>query len=112
MLHPQAISSPPCVKRNNKDVKKIKGVSMRLKTNIDLEAYKSCLDKSQPIYGIYTHKDDLVKYEQTKKAINGCVLDKMIVLSNYFPAPYLSNLTTEDYLVIVKLLFFGILTSL
>jgi hypothetical protein len=39
----------------------------------------------------------MVKYEQKKKAINECVLDKMIVLENHSCTHSLPNLTKEDY---------------
>jgi hypothetical protein len=41
----------------------------------------------------------MVKYEQKKKAINGSVLDKMIVFGNNSCVPFLPNLTKEDYYV-------------
>jgi hypothetical protein len=45
----------------------------------------------------YSHNRHMVKYEQKKKAINGNALDKMIVLENHSCAPFLPNLTKEDY---------------
>jgi hypothetical protein len=45
----------------------------------------------------YSHTRHMVKYEQKKKAINGSALDKMIVLENHSCAPFLPNLTKEDY---------------
>jgi hypothetical protein len=74
-----------------------------------LESYKSCVEQSSnPAIGInrgfmvvesdsFTHTRYMVKYEQKKKAINGSALDKMIVLENNSCAPFLSNLTKEDY---------------
>jgi hypothetical protein len=89
-------------------VKKMKGVSFRLNDNIDLESYKSCLLKSSvPVSEIncgfmvlesnpYSHTN-IIKYEQKKKAINGSALDRMIALENHSCAPFLPNLTKEDY---------------
>jgi hypothetical protein len=94
------------------DIKKMKGVSSRLNDNIDLDSYKSCLLKSSvPVSGInrgfmvvesdpFTHTRQMVKYVQRKKAINGSALDKMIVLENHACAPFLPNLTKDDYYVL------------
>jgi hypothetical protein len=94
---------------NDESVKKMKGVSFRLKDNIELESYKSCLEQSSnPVIGInrgfmvvesdpYSHTRHMVKYEQKKKVINRSALDKMIVLENHTCPPILHNLTKEDY---------------
>jgi hypothetical protein len=87
----------------------MKVVSFRHNDNIELESYRSCLEQSSvPVMGIsrgfmvvesdpYSHTRRMVKYEQKKKAINGSALDKMIVLENHSCAPFLPNLTKEDY---------------
>jgi hypothetical protein len=87
----------------------MKGVSFRLNHNIELETYRSCLEQSSvPVMGInrgfmvvesdpYFHTRHMVKYEEKKKAINGSALDKMIVLENHSCAPFVPNLTKEDY---------------
>jgi hypothetical protein len=46
------------------------------------------------------HSRRMVKYEQKKKAINGLALDKMIMFENHASAPFLPNLTAEDYVVL------------
>jgi hypothetical protein len=96
----------------DQDVEKMKGVSSRLNDNIDLESYSSCLLKSSvPVSGInrgfmvvesdsFTHTRQMVKYIQRKKALNGSALDKMIVLENHACAPFLPNLTKDDYYVL------------
>jgi hypothetical protein len=96
---------------DDKDVKKMKGVSSRLNGNIDLESYKSCLLKSSvPVSGInrgfmivesdpFTHTRQMVKYVQRKKTINDSALDKMIVFENHACAPFLPSLTKDDYYV-------------
>jgi hypothetical protein len=60
---------------NDESVKKMKGVSFRLKDSIELESYKSCLEQSSnPVMGInrgfmvvesdpYSHTRHMVKYE-------------------------------------------------
>jgi hypothetical protein len=48
----------------------------------------------------FTHTRQMVKYVQRKKAINGSALDKMIVLENLKCAPFLPNLTKDDYYVL------------
>jgi hypothetical protein len=90
----------------------MKGVSSRLNDSIDLENYKSCLLKSSiPVSRInrgfmvvesdsFTLIRQMVKYVQRKKAINGSALDKMIILNNLEYAPFLSNLTKDDYYVL------------
>jgi hypothetical protein len=94
---------------NDESVKKIKAVSFKLNDNIELESYKGYLVKSSnPVMGInrgfmlikfhpYSHTGHMVKYEQKKNTINGNALDKMIVLENHSCAPFLPNLTKEDY---------------
>jgi hypothetical protein len=94
---------------NDESAKKTKVVSFRLNHNIELESYRSCLEQSSnPVMGIYrgfmvvesdpySHTRHMVKYEQKKKAINGCALDKMIILKNHSCAPFLPNLTKVDY---------------
>jgi hypothetical protein len=93
------------------DVRKMKGVSVRLNDDIDLMSYKSCLQSSAPVMGInrrfmmiesnpLKHTRQMVKYEQKKKAINGLALDKMIVFENHACAPFLPNLTADDYIVL------------
>jgi hypothetical protein len=44
--------SPDHIENNNEDVKKMKEVSMRLNTNIDLETYKNFLDQYRPNCGV------------------------------------------------------------
>jgi hypothetical protein len=82
---------------NNKNLKKMKGVSFILNDNIELESYKSCLDLMIVESDPYSHTRHTVKYEQKKKAINGSALDKMIVLENHSCAPFLPNLTNNVY---------------
>jgi hypothetical protein len=38
-----------------------------------------------------------MKYKQKKKVINGSASDKMVVLENHSCAPFLPNMTKEDY---------------
>jgi hypothetical protein len=96
---------------DKEDVRKMKGVSVRLNDEIDLMSYKSCLESSAPVMGInrgfmmiesnpLKHIRRMVKYEQKKKAINELALDKMIVFENHACAPFLPNLTAEDYIVL------------
>jgi hypothetical protein len=97
---------------DDQEVKKMKDVSSRLNDSIDLETYKSCLLKSSvPVSGInrgfmevesdpFTHTRQMVKYVQRKKAINDNGLDKMMVLENHACAPFLPNLTKDDYYVL------------
>jgi hypothetical protein len=95
---------------DKEDVRKMKVVSVRLNDDIDLMSYKSCLESSAPVMGInrgfmmiesnpLKHIRRMVKYEEKKKAINGLALDKMIVFENHACAPFLPNLTAEDYVV-------------
>jgi hypothetical protein len=58
------------------------------------------------------HIRRMVKYEQKKKAINGLALDKMIVFENYACAPFLPNLTAEDYVVLKNNFFLFVYTTL
>jgi hypothetical protein len=94
---------------NNENVKKMKGISFRLNDNIELEIYKRCFLKfSNLILGIsrgfivvesdsYYHTKHMVENEQKKKAINGIVLDKIIVHENNSYTSFLPKLTKEDY---------------
>jgi hypothetical protein len=94
---------------DKENVRKMKGVSVRLNDDIDLMSYKSWLESSVPVIGINRgfmmiesnsskHIRWMVKYEQKKKVINGLALDKMIVFENHACAPFLPNLTAEDYI--------------
>jgi hypothetical protein len=97
---------------NDQEVKKMNGVSSRLNDSIDLESFKSCLLKSSvPVSGInhsfmvvesdpFIYTRQILKYVQRKKAINGRVTDKMIVLENHSCAPFLPNLTKDDYYIL------------
>jgi hypothetical protein len=87
------------------------GVSVRLNGDIYLMSYKSCLENLAVVVGIsrgfmmiksnpLIHARWMEKYQQRKKAINGLTLDKMIVFENHACAPFLPNLTVEDYVVI------------
>jgi hypothetical protein len=98
---------------DKENVRKMKGVSVRLNYDINLMSYKSCLESSAPVMGInrgfmmielnqFSHSRRMVKYQQRKKAVNGLALDKMIVFENHTCAPFLPNLTAEDYIVLKK----------
>jgi hypothetical protein len=98
---------------DKEDVRKMKGVSERLNDDINLMSYKSCSESSVPVIGInrgfmmiesnpFLHSRRMVKYKQRKKAVNGLALDKMIVFENHGCAPFLPNLTAEDYVVLKK----------
>jgi hypothetical protein len=100
---------PTEVKQN--EVKKMKGVSVGLNPDITLENYKSCLERSIPKQGynpgfkiivsdIKSHQYEMIKYEQTKNALNNFDLDKMVILPNHACAPYLPGLlSNKDYIV-------------
>jgi hypothetical protein len=89
----------------------MKGVSVHPNYDIALMSYKSCLENSALPLGInrgfmimesnqFSHTGRMVKFQQKKKAINGLVLDKMIVFQNHTSAPFLPNLTSEDYIIL------------
>jgi gamma-glutamyl-gamma-aminobutyrate hydrolase PuuD len=66
--------------RDKEDVRKMKGVSVRLNDDINLMSYKSCLESSVPVMGInrgfmmiesnpFSHTRRMVKYQQRKKLL-------------------------------------------
>jgi hypothetical protein len=92
--------------RNKEDVRKMKGVSVRLNDDIDLMNYKSCLESSALVMGInkgfmmiesnsFSHTCRMVKFQE-KKVINGLSLDRMIVFENDACTYFLPNLTAKD----------------
>jgi hypothetical protein len=96
---------------DKEDVRKMKGVSVRLNDDINLMSYKSCLESSVSVMGIY-RGFMMIEFTFTwdgevpteKKAVNGLALDKMIVFENNACAPFLPNLTAEDYVVLKKII--------
>jgi hypothetical protein len=95
---------------DKEDVRKMKGVSVRLNDDIDLMSYKSCLESSVRMMAInrgymmiesnpLKHIRRMEKYKQRKNVVNGLALDKMIVFKNYPCAPFLPNLTLHQVII-------------
>jgi hypothetical protein len=90
---------------DKEDVRNMKGVLVWLNDDINLMSYKSRLESSVVVMiesNQFSHSRRIVKYQQKKKAINGLALDKMIIFDNHASAPFLPNLTAEDYVVLKK----------